>query len=396
MLEPAHDRGTPQPSVDELLYLGRYSQIPRGREPRGQAAWAFARYHLAPNREVGEAARQAHLAGEPLGTFVLLLCHRSGAGVLHDEPTADRLNYELRTHLERRDQPTALELYMHGHCLDGDERGIVEHALDEGLSWKERELERRWQQRRRAAEVGVAQACAELASDYQRAGNTEEAFRWFRTAATLGLAEGMRGAGFLITNRPFTDEHTPAGVEFARQAAAAGDAFAMINLTVFHERGLVVERSSERARHWLDRAAAVGHWAGLLEKGLAVLRGSYAYPVNEVEGKQLLQEAVLTGHAETLWRLACFYREGIGVEPNPELSIRFAEASFRQGNREAAVGLAGLYERGCEGVAKDEELSRFWAIQSRVDTAFSLGPELEDSDLLQRIHAIDPFALRVE
>ncbi len=367
-----------------LLHFGRYAEIPPGSDPPGQAAWAFARYHLAPNRQVAEAAQQTHQAGVALGTFVLLLCHRSGVGVLHDEATADRLNYRLRTHLEQLEKPSTLELYMHSHCLAGDERGIVEHTLAEGLSWKQRERERRLQQRQQAADVGFAQACAELAGDYQRQGNTEQAFQWFRTAAALGLAEGMRGAGFLITNRPFTDEHTANGVEFARQGAEAGDAFAMINLAVFHDRGLGVEQSPAQAQHWMDGAACSGHWAGLLEKGMALLRGAYGYPVNEAEGKRLLQEAVQTGCSDLLWRLARFYGEGFGVKQNLQASIRFAEAAFRQGNREAARGLAGLYHRGHEGVAGNEELATFWTIQSRVDTAFSMGPKLEDSPLLQR------------
>jgi TPR repeat protein len=320
----------------------------------------------------------------------------SGAGVLHDEATADRLNYELRTHLERRDDPSALELYMHSHCLAGDERGVVEHTLAEGLAWKKSELERRRRQRQQAADAGFAQACAEVAGDYQRAGDTQQAFRWFVSAAALGLAEGMRGAGFLITNRTVTDEHTPQGVDFARRAAEAGDAFAMINMAVFHERGLVVEQSLEQARRWLGRAAATGHWAGLLEEGVALLRGAYGYPVDEAEGKRLLQEAVRTGHADLLWRLARFYGEGFGVRQDLRLSVRFAEAAFRQGNREAAAGLAGLYSRGYGAVARDEELSAFWTIQSRVDTAFCVGPKPEDSALLRRLRAIDPFALRVE
>jgi TPR repeat protein len=377
------------------LHFGRYAQIPEYTDPPGQAAWAFARYHLAPNRKVGEAALEAHQAGVPLGTFVLLLCHRSGAGVLHDEATADRLNYELRTRLEQLDKPSSLELFMHSNCLAGDERGIVEHTLAEGLSWKKSELERRIQ-RQQAADAGFAQACAEVAGDYQKQGKTEEAFRWFRTAAALGLAEGMRGAGFLLTGRPVTDEHTRNGVDFTRQGAEAGDAFAMINLAVFHARGLVVPRSTEQAQGWLDRAAATGHWAGLIEKGTALLRGSYEYPVSEAEGKRLLQEAVQTGHSDLLWRLARFYGEGFGLRKNLELSIRFAEAAFRQGNREAAKGLAGLYHRGYESIAPNEELARFWTIQSRVDTAFAMGPKLEDSPLLQRLWAIDPFALQVE
>ena len=55
---------------------------------------------------------------------------------LYDEAAADRLNYQLRTHIEGIAAPSALERYLHSYWLAGDERGIVEHTLEEGLAWK--------------------------------------------------------------------------------------------------------------------------------------------------------------------------------------------------------------------------------------------------------------------
>jgi hypothetical protein len=70
--------------------------------------------------------------------------------------------------------------------------------------------------------------------------------------------------------------------------------------------------------------------------------------------------------------------------------------SARATIREAAQGLAALYHRGYGSLARDEQLAAFWTIQSRVDTAFAMGPAVAALPHLERVRGIDPFALQVE
>jgi TPR repeat protein len=383
-------------SHELLLMTGRYQDIPRSEDPAGLARWAFARFHLAPDRAVAEAAQRAHDAGETLGTFVCLLCQREGVGVLHDEETMDRLNFQLRTRLEALTNPWSLELYMLSKCLPGDERGVVESSVAEATTWPRQAAARRWELLRQAAEKGLAQAWADAGRTYQQQGNAEQAYRFYRLAGNLGLAEGKRGAGFLMGRGEGVARDAAGEAALAREAAEAGDAFARINLGVFYHQGIGVEKDEARAREWIDRAADTGHWMGWQEKGIALLRGSYGYAVDEAAGKRLLQQAVGTGHAGFLLRMAQFYLQGFGLRPNVQAAIRFAEASFRQGNREAARGLSVLYRQGVAGVPPDEHQWQFWTVQSQAHSAFSMGPAFANSPIWDRIRAIDPFSVVVE
>jgi TPR repeat protein len=383
-------------TTDQLLAAGRYAEVSPGDDAHSRAAWAFARYHLVSGREAAQAAQLAHEQGEALGTFVLLLCQRSGAGVLHDEAVMDRLNYQLRTRLETIASPSPLELYVLSLCVAGNEAGLIESALDELPKLHQRAAQQRWQRLHQSAELDFAQACSDVAGTYQRQNDLAQAYQWFRRAGDLGLAEGKRGASFLMGHGAGVPRDPVAEVALAREAAEAGDAFAMINVASYHERGSGMSRDPETARSWIDRAAATGHWMGLQEKGLALLVGHYGYPIDEAQGKHLMEQAARTGFSDALLGQARFYAQGTGVKRDVRLSIRFAEGAFRQGNRLAARGLSEIYRTGAPGVPANEELARFWLIQTKADHAFAVGPTLDESPLLQRIAAIDPFSLVVE
>jgi len=54
---------------DRLLLRGAFTQIPRGTDAHGKALWAFARYQLAPDKDMYDAAWDAHKKGDPLGNM---------------------------------------------------------------------------------------------------------------------------------------------------------------------------------------------------------------------------------------------------------------------------------------------------------------------------------------
>jgi uncharacterized protein len=125
----------------------------------------------------------------------------------------------------------------------------------------------------------------------------------------------------------------------------------MINMAVFFDRGVGVEKDGEMARRWLDRAAETGHWIGYLEKGTSLFTGNYGYPVDADEGRRVLQQGVGTGCAAFLVKMAEFYYRGFLLRQDTRLAVRFAEAAFRQGNRMGARLLAAVYKEGHGGVA---------------------------------------------
>jgi TPR repeat protein len=380
--------------VEGRLLAGRYSKVPEGADARGRALWAFARFHLVPDARAARAAEEAHRAGDVLGTFVLFLCHLHGAAVAHDRELIEQLGYQVRTRLEEKSDPTPLDLYLLSHCPVGGPDGTLRCTMDEWHDRMSREPVRLRRLLEESAGDGCAQACQDLANAHGSAGRVAEAARWHARAAELGLAEGMAALGALLGRGVGVTKDVRRGLELTRTAAEADDVFALIDLATASLSGKL-PRDEAAAREWIERAAATGHWAGYLEKGRALCRGWYGFPEEPAAGKRVLQEGARTGHREFLWEMARgYWREG-RARGTCDLALRFTLAAFRQGKREAADLLAGLYTAGYLDVAADNDAAYFWAIQSEEGDISLRGAKPGWAELLDRLARIDPFALEV-
>ena len=387
----------PAPTADALLTAGKYSQIPapKKNDPHDHAVWAFAQYHLAPNREVARAAQFAHDKGDELGTFVWMMCQRTGAGVARDRADVTRLNFELRTKLEKREKLTPVELYMLSQCVPGDETGKTTNPDAEKLFAElARQRKLAGKRLRESADLGFAQACVEIASAQD---DRAEKYKWYRKAADLGSAEGQRYVGLYLVLGAGAEKDEAKGIEISRSAAKEGDVKAMINLVVFYDQGKGVKKDSEEAQRWLSAAAKSGHWFGSMEKGMSQLEGHYGSKVDREQGLLTLQAAADSGHGEALNFLATAYAQGFGVKKNGKLAVEFAEAAFRQGDPSAASVLGFVYSKGLGEVKADEDLAEFWGREAnRPGLGVSLMEEKARAQFLKRIDAIDPFALKVK
>lgn len=399
MVSIAHAEADPasEPTGDQLLVAGRYSQIPAPKEndPHGHAVWAFAQYHLAPSKAVATSARLAHDKGDALGTLVLLLCQRTGSGLSRDQAEAHRLNYQLRTKLEKLEKPSPLELYMLAQCRPGDETGITTAPeADKLFAELARQRKLAWQRLEKSADLGFAQACQAVALAQE---DPAEAHKWHRKAADLGLAEGMRYAGLHLVIGAGVKKDAAKGHELSQKAAKQGDVYAMVNLVVFYDQGTGVKKDAEEAQRWLMAAAKSGHWYGSVEKGMSLIAGHYGSKVDRERGLQVLQEAVDTGNSGALRFIATAYAKGFGLKQDGKRAVQFAEAAYRQGDENAALVLAVIYSKGLGEVAADEDLADFWGREA-MKPGFGLALMAEEArtQFLQRIDAIDPFALKVK
>ena len=385
-------------SAEELVVHGRYNLVPKGKadDPRGQALWAFARLQLTPNVEVHAQAKKAHEQGDPLGSFVLLLCHREGIGVLRDQTVMQKINFELRTVLEKIEKPTALEQYMLSRCHAGDEKGISRNADAEKLFEEKRNFQKRqWERLQASAKGGIAQAAHDIAKAYQSNDDHKAALEWFQKAADAGLAAGKRYAGlYFILGGPGIEKDAERGIMLTGQAADEGDVYAMINMAMFSFQGTGVKQDLGAAQKWLDQAAQSGHWMGAMEKGTALLAGEYGYKKDETKGRKYLQQAVDTGAGEALFFVANAYRQGFGVEQNGKNAVKFAQAAFRQGQRQGAALLSDIYSNGVGDVKADEELAKFWG--SHAQTPEIAAKIAGDPFALEGMKGLDPFKLKVE
>lgn len=380
-----------------LITKGEYIKVQKGETPREKAAWAFANYYLKPGRDVAEAARAAHEAKEPLGTFVLLLCQRSGVGLRQDEAVLHKLNFELRTQLEKVKDPTPLEEYMHSRLMEGDEKGVVTTKdPDKSLDDKFKNQDRRSERLTRSAERGVAQALNEIGEAHQESENWNSAYEFYARAAKSGLAAGLKNQGFMVMEGRGCTKNQEQALKLTQDAAERGDIYAIINVGMFCERGMGREKSSVEARKWIDRAAASGHYDGAFEKGLALLMGNYGYEKNPANGIALLQQAASSGSGTALFRLANWYGRGIGLKLSGSKAVAFAEGAFVQGEEQAAGLLAYAYDKGLDDVKPNKERAVYWQGRMHASLAFAVGLTDDDHPMVKYLKTVDPFKLKVE
>jgi TPR repeat protein len=386
---------TGKPTPDELLLAGRYLEIPPGSDAHGKALWAFAQFHLAPSGKVYDAAWEAHQKGEVLGTFIAWQCQKEGVGARRDEKLMWKLHFDLRTRLEMKKDPTRLESYILAQLDPADAEGVLK--VPENTTYKEFESKNKKLKRERleqAASAGCGQACDQLAKEFQDAEDYKQAFLWYDKACELGHPGGMRSKGFLLMEGLGAAKDVPAAFALGVRAAEAGDAFAMINVAVYYDRGLGTEKDQKKAQAWLDKAAASGHWAGRLERGMAHFKGMYGLAIDPKAGEEDWRQGHALRHRAMLDYLARFYAQGIGVAEDGKRAAHFAEAAFVQGSSRAARVLAYLHGEGVGGLDKNEKLKDYWSIQADPNLAFTLGEGLAKMypELTDRLKQIDPWA----
>jgi TPR repeat protein len=393
----ADDRIPDRIKPENLLANGDYQLIeaPNKDDAHAYAVWAFAQYYLGPSRSGAKSAQFAHEHGDAMGTFILILCRRNGSGMLRDPKEANRLNYQLRTRLEKVESPSAIELFMLSQCHEGDENGQVNIA-DPKKMYEEvyRQRALAVERLRSSADQGFAQAWQEAALDLN---DPAGALKWHEKAARCGLPEGWRDQGTQLINQFNDEDHRKMGFVCTKCAAELKDAISMVNLAACYHHGIGVNKNDAEARKWLDAAAASGHWCGELEKGLAFLRGNYGIKVDEKEGLRYLQRAVESGYGEALHSVATAFLKSTGLKKNGKRAIEFAEAAYRQGRFEAASVLAEIYTQGTDDVKADKVLGEFWSKEARQPgLGISTLNEKERAVFLKRIEAIDPFELKVK
>lgn len=293
-------------SVDDLLRKGKYAEIEKiDDDPHQLAAWAFAQYHLAPSRDGGQAAKIASDQGDQLGKFVLMLCHRTGAGVKSHPALAAKLNFELRKALSAKKKPIAFEYYLLSHTLAGDEKGrVVAPKADGVFKAKDADRQQCAQWLKQAEQGNVAQAHHETALQLQENNDLQNALPRHAYAGHLGLAAGNRYAGVALAMGNFNEKATAEGVKLTRNAIEAGGVYAMINLAAFFHHGNGVKGDDIQAQKWIEKAAATRHWTGYMEQGMMLLGPHYGFKKDEEKGKQWLGKAITSGYSDTLLFIA--------------------------------------------------------------------------------------------
>ena len=113
--------------------------------------------------------------------------------------------------------------------------------------------------------------------------------------------------------------------------------------------GIGTERNVEESLKWLQEADKNGNIDA------TVFLGKYNLETGKISlAVSQMKKAAESGHSKAQFILSIMYKNGEGVEKNPELELYWCEQSANSGDSDAQYNLACLHlERGDDEIAVD-------------------------------------------
>jgi TPR repeat protein len=193
---------------------------------------------------------------------------------------------------------------------------------------------------RKAAKQGLSAAQATMgiynSNGYGVPQNYKKAIEWYTKAAEQNDAGSQTALGDIFSNTyGVVDYDYSKALQWYRRAAALGDKFAHSRIGKMYEKGHGVSKSERIAKTWYAKSSAIGN-----ERE----SGSFS----EVESQVLSTNKLMAsfGDAGSQFQLANMYQEGRVVQKNLDEAKHWYIKAAEQGNKEAQVTLARIYDRG--------------------------------------------------
>ncbi|MFJ9809409.1 tetratricopeptide repeat protein [Streptomyces sp. NPDC101158] len=149
----------------------------------------------------------------------------------------------------------------------------------------------------------------------------------FAEAADLGVVEGKRELGFMLTNGIGMARDPERANSLFLSAAESGDGYAAFNLAANYYNGVGVGRNFRQFSRWLQKAAELG-----IPEACAVLADQMSEKGKEEEALELYVRAAESGHAPAMFAAGTRYRDGVGCEADPVQAVRWFLAMLDRGN----------------------------------------------------------------
>jgi TPR repeat protein len=364
--------GTPRNDAQALLWFKRAAD---GGSSDGAYNYGYMRmYGLGGPSDPTEAVRwyqRAAESGSPRGELSFAAALVTGTGITKNEAQAIPIFKRLASrNLQSNNDPDLVESQALTAGLLGDfyRSGTgVERDITQAISWYAI-----------AAEKGDQFAARDLAKIYfegdgvQRDANLSKA--WLAKAAELGHPEAQANLGLmLVQGKEFTKD-VPVGTKLVVDAANKGDAFAWSLLGSFHEDGIGMPRSFEKAAQAYEKAIALGYVEAkdLLTPRLHTLSQLIA----SSEAAENDRAQAVRGNATSMLYMGYRYGEGIGVIEDSASAFTWFSKAADAGSA-TAKGIVGVMLVLGQGVAKDINkgtvLVKAGAVAGDATAMFTLG-----------------------
>ncbi len=195
------------------------------------------------------------------------------------------------------------------------------------------------------AEKGSPQAMLQLGWAYQKGigvpTSMVQAEHWFRLAYEKGPADVKRQAADFLVNQAYAIQNTNPvrAYEQFKMLAEKGAPQAMFQLGWAYQKGIGVPTSMVQAEHWFRLAYEKGltddkKVAALFLGKLFLVQNAYA------KAHEMFASGAAMDYPPAIYRLARLYRDGLGVDKQPDKARELFEKASALGNVFARKSLA--------------------------------------------------------
>lgn len=199
-----------------------------------------------------------------------------------------------------------------------------------------------------------------LESGYDIAG----AIRYLERSVLAGSALGQRVLGYALANGTGVRRNAARAAELFRASAESGDHYAEFNLSMLYHAGDGVPRDSDMSMRLLRSAAESG-----LPVAMAVLGDRLGELDRDREALAWYLRAADAGLHQAMHTVACWYRDGFGVNPDKIEALRWFLAMQNVGR--------------ADGIHEALELSKSMTSEQIRDGARLAGREADGEMLVQ-------------
>ena len=197
-----------------------------------------------------------------------------------------------------------------------------------------------------AANLGDKNAQYNLGTHYNKAGNDNEAAKWYLKAANQGHSWAQYNIGIYYENGYGVVKNEEEAAKWYSKAAYQGLAEAHCALAMLCENGRGVKKDYKKAILHYKIAADQGHKKANFNLGCCYMNG-FGVAQSDKNAVKYFKNAAEQGYGKACYNLAVHYVYGYGIEQNDDAAVKYFRKAADLGIYEAYVPAAiGCYEYG--------------------------------------------------
>ncbi|QIT54646.1 sel1 repeat family protein [Aquisalimonas sp. 2447] len=184
-----------------------------------------------------------------------------------------------------------------------------------------------------------------IALEHSAEGAYTEAHEWLEAAADAGSSEAKIHLGYFHQHGRGVEQDGERALEWLERGVEAGETGFALRLAWDYLEGELVDPHRERAEHWFQHAIEHGYHEAHLGLGSILLTDVVGGDERRADEARAHFEAALDeGLVLASYYLARMYREGLGVDRDPERAMHYLEIGAESGDPQISSVMADWLE----------------------------------------------------